>query len=289
MNLNSYYLAISGLQKAVRRGLEEQAVKLARIAWELKSDYLYGRLHTILFEECGRDRSVLKWRYDNHIQKKNWFELETFVRVMAASEKKSNESVALMFWIHRQFEFPESIHSAQLNKIRGGWPEKKFEVYDEIELNITLDWIIEVCERLFKLDREGLSCGIPYLNQEFEDCDVVDDCDEGECWNGLIPYSAFDKHNRIGKHCLNTYYKDVKECQVIPRNLFHSAVFRYEGMLIRRRLTHPIPFRFISPEDFNNESCAEVSTAISDGNLNVCRRWVFEKNYPDEVAYFKKF
>lgn len=57
---NCYYLAISALQKCVRRGWADLAVKMGNVAWRLDKWRLFRRLFTVMFEEAGGDIEMMQ-------------------------------------------------------------------------------------------------------------------------------------------------------------------------------------------------------------------------------------
>jgi len=284
MNANVWFLSISGMQKCVRRGLPDQAVILARIAWDQNPRALYGRCFTVAFEECGRSASIMTQVANFKGGPAAWDEIEEFVRLMARpnSTFKCNETVAMMLWLEEKSkEAPEDIQ-----RIADLWESYRFASYDELEYPEEAEWLINTCERGYSLDKEHLSIGIPYLWMKDMACDyeiIVDDCPVGDLWRDLIPYSAFDGHTRVGSFALSLYARRFPVPELKNREDWKAFVFKHEGMLIRNRKTMKQPLRFMTNEHINTIKIGPE--AINWTRMNEGREFVMERQFPDEVKY----
>jgi len=287
MNLNVYYLAISGLQKAVRRNLVEQAVILGKIAWNLDKFRLYQRVHTIAFEECGTDITILGWLYEERFGAKEWDALESLIRRMALSEHKCNETVALKFILDSQEELVDAASDARLIELQELWPTHGFLAYTSLGFPAEEEWLLELCERKSSADREKLLCGVPYLFWEEAGSKQVSDCAKGSLWRGLIPLSAFDFHTSIGKFAIKSFYYDSSEfqslCSIGDAGKF---IFKNEGMLISTRKAFRLPLR-----DYYPKSARHISSYSNPEffeKLNKKRCLVFKRNFSAEYEEFSK-
>lgn len=91
---DTQYIAVSQLQKAVRMGLPEDAVRAARLLWLDNPWRLFVRLHVILGEDLGRDHALIDFAisfYESGHSFKNWESVAMLVVMMASSQAKSHE------------------------------------------------------------------------------------------------------------------------------------------------------------------------------------------------------
>lgn len=249
---------------------------------------LYSRLFIIAYEECGRDANILRWMYENRPTMKDKAQLETWIKMMALSKRKSNESVGLMFFIKRKAYMHSSIDCPILRKVISLWDDYGYESYEQVGFPSEHEWILELLERTGKQDRESLGVGLPYfyLKELAEEFPIKDDCEPGSLWKDLLPYAAFDQHNRIGNACLNIFHSKTNVSDHLKFRNVGPYIFKNEGMLIVNRLTYPIAFRSHSSENFNKLT---DDKRFVNQQLNDIRSWVMEKKYSAEAEYILKY
>jgi len=283
MNLNVYYLAISGIQKSVRRGLTEQALKCTKIAYEIDRQRLIKRLLVISFEECSRDEEILRFLYERP-NTKDPKVIEKWITLLATSKFKSSNSVPFCRFLIKRDTPMEFLDDELFQELYSDWPEYEFEIYDRHGFPKEKEWILDICERVYKVSSEKLQGGVPYCILNADDYPHVDDCEVGEIWNNLIPYSAFDKHTRPGKFALNIYKK--KHNINMNSEDFGMYLFNEEGHNTINRLTFKHDLWKITPFIFNR--IPKKFGLENNQELNSIRRWVMEKKFPDETRFLMK-
>lgn len=89
-----FYLALSQLQKCVRLGLTEMALKSARVVWEDNQWKAFTRLVTIIGEDVGRDHDLVDFILDfqslGHSFKR-WESIAELTIRMSESQRKTHE------------------------------------------------------------------------------------------------------------------------------------------------------------------------------------------------------
>lgn len=211
-NLNIYYLAVSGLQKAVRRCLPEVAVRSARLAWEQEPYRLFRRLHTILYEDCPTSETALRHFLDNPPDSRKWDTIESAVRVMA--ESHTNLMVAylsrLMIGkddISPDFQrFLENSPVARVLEYRKYWEDDLFfDMYQDVE---GLDWLFDLIKRTKQHDSEKLWAAVPMFWNVRPPLTIpgnVMEAPETPLIVGL-PAVGFDGHTRPGQHAFRVMW-----------------------------------------------------------------------------------
>jgi hypothetical protein len=203
---NSYYIAISGLQKAIRRGNAHAAVACTFVAWKHDKHKLFRRLFTVLFEDCGRDGSAVLEVAKIAPRHNDWESIEKFVRVMVASGK-SREQGGLQFIFNNLDDFADlAVVPREYEKIA------RMNDLDELPDHP----IAAFCQRYGNLDWEKQALFVFLTNQidGFNEPAFQPDEDligADIVWHNTIFYSALDLHTRYGAIAEGTWMKQNRE------------------------------------------------------------------------------
>lgn len=209
---STYYLCISGLQKAIRRGNVEVALRLAKIAWNFDAFKCWRRCFTILLEDVASIPSIYQWVAENVKSSKDWDIIAEFVELMALSPK-SREIGAFAYPVKNNYPIVEEYPIDMKNLLLRGVGEGRFDVYD----TTYPEWSVKFAEVCYKnRDWEHFSIYLPYLLKKCPYDELVATGDVtlhpivDELWEG-IPLTAFDEHTSQGKRFLSIYWRKNKE------------------------------------------------------------------------------
>src|SRR5688500_4194293 len=106
LRMNVYYLCLSAFQKCVRRGMTEHAINLGKICHRLQPYPFFARMHTVIFEEAGRDEDMLQKLFDWRGSYKEFGDLVPLIK-KAADAKHSREIIALMWMMRKEVIYTE--------------------------------------------------------------------------------------------------------------------------------------------------------------------------------------
>lgn len=253
-----YYVSISGMQKAVRFGLTDAAVRLARTAHALEPFRLSRRLWTVLLEDCALDTDALLAFYRLRGSYKEWESLEPLVVVMANGQKTHAVSVAS--WV---LKIPEIAMDTEKLLVDSGCAElldrRKIWMSEEgldrlngyreteIELNDGLaDVIMTVTERALSNDYECQSVMLPWFfmrGRYVKPTAWVNEVKNRELFDGWFPEAAIDEHVWPGKMALAALRKRVEPPKVMETGKtdlwLEWIVFTQEGWRHDREIVLP--------------------------------------------------
>ena len=245
----TYYVALSAVQKCIRRGDPTRAVNFAKVAWRINPYRLWNRLWTILYEDCGRDLPTLLMFYKH---RGGGYEFENLIPliVQMANADKSRESNLLSYWLGGEFLDKDLLHAAtvgtihhRLVEILDEWTRTEFHAYSIWDYgvgNSNLDWTIEVAERSIQFDWEKFGRGSPYFFMQ-DTCEVsgtFSECGHLTILDNWMPSEAIDCHTMPGKQANRTFIKYHPETDYpgvkydIPDGL-GEWLFWHEGWLYR--------------------------------------------------------
>lgn len=207
----SYYVAISAMQKCVRRGDVTRAVNFAKVGWRMNPHRCFSRLWTILYEDCGRDLPAMLAFFKH---RKGGFEFENIVNLIVklAKATKSRETCLTSYWMKGQHYKKDVIlqsigadHAATLIPLIDAFSAGRYNAYDAWDYGVgneNMDWTIELAERSEKFDWEKFGAASPYWFQAqyLNVPDTIHHEIEGDNYiDGWMPSSAIDCHTRPGK------------------------------------------------------------------------------------------
>jgi hypothetical protein len=234
-----YYLALSALQKCVRRGDLSGALRFAKAAWLENSLGLHSRLFTILFEDCGRDLSTLKAFSESSFSHKDLDAVLHLVGVLARSGK-SHDSFGASWYVCRRYDYdsiPEKY--SKLDYLRERWSFTGLDTYDSLGIPESLSWMPRFLGVAARYDRESLSPAAMYLSAI--DCTsensftFVDECGEAANIDGF-PLFALDKHTRPGLHILSLLADYLTKFSVCTLEDLGMYVFLREGCYLKNKM-----------------------------------------------------
>ncbi len=312
LSLNAYYLAISALQKCVRRGDVERAVNFGKICWRMEPYRLFARLWTILYEDCGRDLPALRTFFRYREGYKSFEQIIPLIVAMAKANK-SRDSACLSSIIRGATVIPtvffaeigqHPIHKRVLDFYKN-WPDGEWSLYDPWDYGVgetNYDWTIELAERSTKWSREGFGVGSPYffMRDTYRTEPTVNEVPGiGELYEDWFPMVAVDTHTRPGKMALGTYLKHREgKFGETPKD-FDWWVFHLEGWRYVR--SEPYEFDFTQlcfkmqsiPSGrlstiFYEPGVQEYYDTTVLPELHKVREWVLNKMHLDMMKKFKE-
>lgn len=223
---NAYYLLVSGMQKAVRFGMPEVAVNLARVAHGLEPYRLYRRVWTVLFEDCGLNKAALSMFFETRGSHKDFDRIVPLVVAMASGPKTHAVFGATMLIKGEPAELPvrmvEELQRTECGRelliLREKWnKEELFEYYNTMEFACTDvgRWVLDLVERSMATDYEKWGVSVPLF---FTKNVAVDSKDWGvtedqtlntELFNGFYPFAALDEHTWPGKMMISALRNQI--------------------------------------------------------------------------------
>lgn len=208
---DAYFTFISALQKCVRRGLIKEAVINARAAHYLEPYRMYARLHTILYEECAVNVHALKKMADLRASYKEFDKLEPIVVAMASGLHSRNAIGIKNILIGRVKHSPAMLDRIEadcppLRKLITLWPSHEFDTYRSLGIPEEYDWVVDLCQRAKREDRESICFGVPFYYLDPKFTEPTDEAPVTPMLTDIglptIPDCALDGHCRIGKFAL---------------------------------------------------------------------------------------
>jgi len=252
-NKNCYYVAISCLQKCVRRGWVEGAVNWAKVAWRIDPYRLFCRLWTITFEDCGRDLETLLALYRHRGGGKKWEPIAKLVEQMAGGTHCRAVSHASLIMkkigeinTSHLFDCLKDTEHRRFINLCSDWDseEPNWDIYDVWDYGIggkNYDWTIELAQRAKTFDWSAFGWSLPYFFQRSTFCPtetVSDECEPLTLWNDFLPLEALDVHTQPGKLAIGILYKH-NPLDYFTKDQAGDALFFAEGWLLRNHSPYP--------------------------------------------------
>jgi len=287
------------MQKCIRRGNPQGAIKFAKVAHNIQAGPLYKRLWTILLEDCALNLEAIKaFNIYAHSGKgyKYFPDFQHLVQMMAEGEhsgccielshiiKKMDIKPAGLIHLLEKSKFSEVIH---IYKHFEGIEFAAYDAFKDIP-----QWIIDFAELSVKLDRERLGIALPYfyIPKNASACtNVGDQTDKGTFYRDFLPLEAVDTHTRPGKMAYSIYLRNKRQDTELNQHVFASTMFLNEGKLFRNFKKFECDFCHIRqcmieyPKASYNggyliskEMKEHVDTVVRP-ELNKIRIWVLEK------------
>jgi len=254
----AYYLLISGMQKAIRFGMPEVAVNLARVAHSIEPFRLFKRLWTVLFEDCGLNRSAMDKFQVSTLSYKKFDEMIPMIREMASGVKSRDSIGAAAFAkggsvpTEAVMEVLSANDCTDLPELAKIWDEDEKSVQDMYRPE---DLVLEEPQRLLNFVERGVKmdyeCGgvaVPWFftKKHYKpELSVKDETVNTELYCGFYPMAAIDEHTWPGKMVLAALKKRVEMPEVVEQGntemWLEWCMFYYEGSVHKRELKYPVP------------------------------------------------
>lgn len=315
----AYYLAVSALQKCVRRGDVLRAVNFGKLCWRIEPYRLFSRLWTILFEDCGRDLPTLLAFYRYRAGFSQFEPLAQLIAMMCRAGK--TRDVLAMAELIQGTNLTQSmltlalqghpIHSRVLDLNRE-WYDREWFAYSVWDYGVgdaNYDWTLELAERGMKWDWSKFSIGLPYFfmrdTLEYPPTQPVVECGGVHLYRGWFPLEAVDDHTRQGKASFRVYlkYREVHFGETLED--FGDWVFFQEGW----KYTNLRPYSYDFFSLLNSMRTSKSGIVMSNftepevtahwqrdvlPELNRVRTWFLNKTCCDEmdrikVAYYDQW
>jgi len=300
---NGYYLAVSAIQKCIRRGDAERAVNLAKVAWRCNSYRLFARLWTILFEDCGRDIDSLLAFYRHRSGYATFEPLIPLIRSMAQGYHSRDVCGASSLikdgginYERLEATLKGTVHEPFLELCRDRLEAiHDYSVWDFGSGDANYDWTIELAERGMKFDWEKFSVGLPYFFQSRmmePPADIpVKECGPLTLYRDFYPLEALDDHTRPGKIAFATYIKHRSDPYMGARDI-GSYMFFQEGWLCSKLITHSFNFGFIADTlagytAYQRPEIVEHFRTVVNPEMAKVRKWVLDKQCSQEMDQLK--
>ena len=312
IGLTCYYVAISAVQKCIRRGDATRAVNFFKVAWRMNSWKAFSRLWTILYEDCGRDADILALFFRH---RGGGYDFENLVALVAgmANAKKSRDVNCLSF-ILRDHDVKPSILEKELKgtkherliQLNAEYKREELDAYSIWDFGSGLcsfDWTIELAEKSLKFDWEKFCTGMPYffMVDMIENGDIIDECgelSEDELFDDWLPLCAIDDHTRPGKICFSTYLKYRKD-KYANRETMGWWMFYHEGWMHNKLQPYSYDFAGlfdkmvniptnISGESFRDPAATKHFREDVVPEMNKLRRWWVTKHGREDFDKLKK-
>lgn len=209
---NVYYLSISGVQKAIRRGNPDLAERLAVAAWRFDPFRLWRRCFSVMLEDVAPIPEVFDWLIQNMQGSKEEGFIREWVRILAAAPKSREiGSVATVF---REKEVCLRLMPQEMKDLYDrGLGDGNFGVYGEA---YPTHWVEFASKCWQSYDWEKQALMLPVLlahaerrgfTAEAETVDVTPCPEADEIIEGVYPLAAADQHTWTGKQILESFWK----------------------------------------------------------------------------------
>lgn len=246
LDLNIYYLALSGMQKAIRKNLVVPALRCGAVAHSINSRAMWQRVFTVWGEDCGRNEEALfnLWKWRGNVTK--WKDVAPLVETLASGTKTEDMSTLwgivgedLSFYKDDPEECPikksevlnEFKHDGKYRKYyvviptrekykkaylksemsSGDWSWEFEKVFDRHDFNFEDDWVLEALEHVYRFDREGQCEAAPILWMNCgrkEPILRVENYDpDAVVIKDTLPIAALDMHTRPGIMAISIFKK----------------------------------------------------------------------------------
>jgi hypothetical protein len=299
-----YYVAISAMQKCIRRCEPAKAVAFAKICWDEEPYRLWARLWTVLFEDCGRNIKALRMFYE---YKDGYSDFSTLAPlIVELAEGYHTKDVNCLSRVPKRMNItPLLLHGAVKDKhpkvlsLYEKYQHSKFEVYDAWDFG-EYAWVIDVAERSLSYDREQMGISAPYfwMTDTIQTEETPDDeVGPSTLLNGFLPAEALDVHTRPGKMAMSVYQKNCKPNS--DRKLFGLYLHFADGWCLRNRATYNFDFvklRFdMEPYNtptkngayFFQDNVLDYTRNEVLPELNKTRLWVMDKPFKNQMDELK--
>lgn len=249
-----YYVAISQLQKAIRMGLAEDAIRSARLLWLDNPWRLFSRLHVILGEDCARDHDLIDFVisfYESGHSFKDWESVALLVMMMASSRLKSHEVNYSMFSVLESGGFDETyfcdgsplnqLSKADVMLLSRYFEGVRWEDYQRIMSPFASDKVLDgIWKIITKIDSGEKQLRFYPLWRK-RDQDIGRDL---YVTDEVVPellrrkrnvlLNAIDKHTSVGKMAFNVIAKKF------PSGLDKSSLGTYEWVAVASKMNSTI-------------------------------------------------
>ena len=300
---NIYYLSISAIQKCVRRGMPDEAVRFAKIAWNLDPYRMYSRFHTILFEDCAWDMELLRRFHETRFTSKDFDIMASFIRDMCKSKRADNSTCALSLMITGNEPPNENVvrHLVdngmdELLELRNDWVLYRYSWYDEGRIDDDWMWLVDSCERSTKFDREKLAVCIPALVKHYgldtiNSAPIIDECPDTYMIDDWFPAVAMDGHTRPGLMAMRVLFSRLD--RPLPPKFDKNLVFYHEGGLRNGKVDLFTDFKDVYIQNFQgvdlkHPKIASFYDKFVKNPLNEVREWVVHSKMKSEFEVFKQ-
>lgn len=300
---NVYYMAISAFQKCVRRSMTEEAVRFAKVAWNLEPYRLYARFHTVLVEDCAWDLELLRKFHYTKFTTNDWSDMEHLIREMCKSKRADNSTTCLSLMITGNDPPKESVIKYLVDNdmddiltLRNDWILYRYGWYDEGRIPEDMMWLVDACERSTKFDREKLAVCIPALVNHYgidaiNNAPVINECPDTHMIDEWLPAPAMDGHTRPGLMAIRVLFSRLE--RPLPAIHDKGLVFYYEGGLRNDKTDLFTGFKDAYFEDYQNVifKSSQVESFYNKyvkNDLNEVREWVVHSKMKDEFEVFKQ-
>lgn len=312
----AYYIALSAMQKCIRRSYLKGALNWGKIAWSIDPYALYRRLWTVLFEDCGRDLPSLALFHSRSIAYSNFESIRNAVKTLCLAQK-SRECGWMRFWMEGKNFNHEYVdrymgerHYKQIIDLGEGYRRKGLAAYCLWDFGVgdtNFDWVIDLATTASKFDHEKFSIGMPYwfMNGVYDErIRLVNECESITLFQDFLPLEAIDWHTRPGQHTCRMFAK-YRESQLKSLGLiggaqmFGNYMFVHEGWKYR----NACPYYSIDVDNIGRGmeywseigiSGMEVLQELGDSfeeihfDLHKCREWILKTHYAEDVENMKK-
>ena len=294
-----YYLAVSGLQKYIRRGLADDAVSMARIVWRQDKSALRRRLAVISLEDIGiGDWPVVKAVGDRLLKGYlSWEEYEWATRALAGALKNRDADDGFNIVVGVRLgtvkrpilqdnaEFDFFVENATYAKTREisqeEWDGGLSKIADQefwsrmCAAHNDLDQEIDFLSRYRKIAGWHASHTALLLLARWPLLGAVTKFDviKTEMFDGFgIPLVAMDGHTRHGKIVMGMLSKKFG----LSDGQLHAAEFFGVGARLDRWAAWPNDFRSIALRAFLGDPLPNP-VALAHSKLDDGRRWAWDK------------
>lgn len=249
---NVYYVALSGMQKSIRRGYCDQAVNLCKVAWLIEPFKLFSRLWTVCFEDCGRDLRTLRTFYDWRGNSKDFMTLLPLIKAMAVNTHSQDAH-----WLRQLLKQVEGSVMSAAGMLKGISHDPilftavkevgltGMSAYDNVatlKLPEDKSWIVDICDRSLTFDWEKFALAVPFffLDSEYEESVPVEGGDI-PLWENIMPLATLDGHTRPGKRVLSLMKHQLAGASKEFLDEYDLMMFLYEGASYKNFCTHSRP------------------------------------------------
>jgi hypothetical protein len=315
-----YYVAISAIQKCIRRGDVERAVNFARLAWQCDPYKVWCRLWVILFEDCARNEQALRAFYEHRKGYNKFEDLMPLVALLAnGPHDRMPCSLSCMVngrdpvkFAHYDLVLRDKFPAlAKFTAATRSDPKDALSYYEQFGFEFAFEghdfsWVVELCRRSLKFDRENFSAAVPFFFSkgvyQATEARIAECAPLTMLWD-FLPMECLDGHTRPGKITISTFLKYKREGYpfLTDDKVLSEFVFFNEGWLYRNY--DPYPFNFsrlqleMTPYPGKSDSSAfdmwigpwaDLMRKEVIPELHKVRTWAIEKTCPNEIREMKR-
>ena len=304
-NQTVYYLSVSAMQKCIRRGETERAINFAKVAYRQNGYKTFGRLWTILFEDCGTSLEALKVFNNYPIGSKTFSDLIPLIKSLSNSVKDTlpvflSSVIKGACWgvtlppVPLYLKLKDTPFRPAIEWYKQ-WPEDKLEVFDSLDYDDELKWLPRLCKLGCKFDYSKFALGVPLLLHESGinlKTSVVPNNSKLTYFKDFLPLEAVDVHTRQGKFALNIFLKKVSSA--LPRDVIRESLFYLEGVVHNQRRVREVNLRTLLWELVAEHSKLTFLPQLTSpeaqdfwlnnsDQLNSIRTWVLNTHFEDDL------